>query len=550
MAGPKFNVISNWDAMEEQIIFYRTHLDIAVEDMFAPIKLSRVQHVIMREFGNCIDTQLDCSRGFGKTWLAIVGAFALGVLYPGSNILVVSATAQQATIALSKLKQLVEQNTNLANEISATNARTLVQVNKDTSKCTLKNGSVIESGSIDSLRGRRAKIVIEDEVRDIDQTKLQSIVSPIKNETRYNARVYGFKDFPSKTIAISSACEKNNPYFDAFMETVKNMANGDKQYFACALDWNAAVANGITDEDFFLREQHRLPALIFQMEYCAKFIGIASNSAFPYELVQSCRTLEKIEIEQPKNSKQRYCICLDVATSDDAKADNSILTVVKFTERSDGSFAKKLVYIRSFHGEKLDFLAEEIRKIYHLKFPNAEKIIYDDRGVGNGLDRFLDKEWIDPISGKEYPPLVADDAINASSSSERILRLFAASNELNQRLYTNLRVCLEQKSIELPVNSRIIKAKQAEVDDPSKLLTMEQSSIFEETDALQIEMGNIVRKQGTTGKYNIYDTPRNSLHKDRYSSLAMNIDYICELEKENMKKYRHGEICVGIASNF
>lgn len=549
MAGPKFNAITNWDAMEEQIIFYRTHLDIAVEDLFAPIKLSRVQHVLMREFGNCIDTQLCCTRGLGKTWLAIVGAFTLCVLYPGSNILVVSATAQQATIALKKLKQLVDQNANIRNEISTANSRSYVQVSKDRATCTLKNGSVIFSGSIDSLRGERAKIVIEDEVRDIDHEKLQAIVSPIKNETRYNARTYGFKDFPSKTIAISSACEKNNPYFDSYMKTVKSMAEGDKRYFACALDWNAAVANGITDEEFFLSEKKSLPELIFQMEYCAKFAGVAANSAFPYELVQSCRTLEKIETEQPKNCKQRYCISLDVATSDDKNADNSILTVVKFTERSDGSFTKKLVYIRSFHGEKLDFLAEEIRKIYHLKFPNAEKIIYDDRGVGNGLDRFLDREWIDPISGKEYPPLVSDEAINASSSSVKILRLFKAVNELNQRLYTNLRVSLEQQSIELPISSRIIRAKQAEIEDASKRLSKEQFAVFDETDALQIEMGNIICKQGMNGK-NIYDTPRNSMHKDRYSSLAMNIDYICELEKDNMKKYRHGEICVGVASGF
>lgn len=155
---PRAGVITNWDAMEEQLIFYRSHLDIFVEDAFQPIKLTRAQHVIIRQIGNCVDSKDTCSRGFGKTWLAALGGFALCVLYPGTTVLVVSATAKQATLALGKLKLLAEQNSNIANEISASNSKSLVQVSKDSSSCTLKNGSKLISASIDSARGVRAKV--------------------------------------------------------------------------------------------------------------------------------------------------------------------------------------------------------------------------------------------------------------------------------------------------------------------------------------------------------------------------------------------------------
>ena len=46
--------------MEEQIIFYRNHLDIFIEDAFAPIKLTKTQKVILRQFGNCIDVKATC----------------------------------------------------------------------------------------------------------------------------------------------------------------------------------------------------------------------------------------------------------------------------------------------------------------------------------------------------------------------------------------------------------------------------------------------------------------------------------------------------------
>jgi len=59
-------------------------------------------------------------------------------------------------------------------------------------------------------------------------------------------------------------------------------------------------------------------------------------------------------MEQPKNSKSRYVISLDIATSEAKDADNSVITVLKFNEKTDGSFHRKLVYMRSFHGKGLD----------------------------------------------------------------------------------------------------------------------------------------------------------------------------------------------------
>lgn len=548
MAAPRMGVITRWDLLEEQIQFYRSHLDIFVEEAFAPLRLTRDQHVIMRQLGNCIDSKDTCSRGFGKTWLAALGGFAIGVLYPGSTIGIVSATAMQATLALGKLKLMAEQNPNVANEINATNARTLVSVSKDSSRCTLKNGSVLESVALQSARGKRFKVVIVDEALDVDQESLESIIAPTRNATREICFNYGFKDYASKTITITSACEKSNQYYDNFVKDVRRMAQGDRTVFACALDYKAAAANGITDIDFFMKEKERMPDLIFQMEYGSKFIGANSNSAFPYELTQTCRTLDKVEMEQPKNSKSRYVIGLDIATSDAKGSDNTVLIVEKFTERSDGSYAKKLVHIRSYNGKPLDFLAEQLRQYYHIRFPNTEKIVYDARGIGDSFSRFLDQEWVDPVSGKEYPPLAVDDEPLVNPEADQVLHPFRAVNLLNQRIYTNLRVALEKRSIEIPMNSRTMKERQIQTEE-SKRMDMYEFANFEESDALQIEMGNIVEKTSSAGN-KTYDVPRNNQHKDRYSALAMANDYICELEKDNMKKNKRGPVCIGVVGSF
>ena len=549
MAVPRLGVITNWDLLEEQIIFYRTHLDIFIEDAFAPIKLTRDQHVIARQIGNCVDIKATCSRGFGKTWLAALCGFALCVLYPGTPVVVVSATAKQATLALGKLKLLASQNENIAREIQASNAKSLVQVSKDSASCTLKNGSTLNSTSLESGRGIRGKIIISDEALDIDVEEFEAVASPIRNTTREIAFNYGFKDYQSKTITITSACEKSNGYYENFLADVRKMAQGDRTVFACALDYRAAAANGITDMEFFLREKERMPDLIFQMEYGSKFIGANSNSAFPFNLTTPCRTLEQIEMEQPKNSKSRYVICVDIATSQAKGSDNTVLSVEKFTEKTDGSFARKLVHIRSYNGKPLDFLAEEVRKYYHLRFPNTEKIIYDARGLGDSFDRFFDKEWIDPYSGKEYPPLVVDDMPLTNPDAQQILHPFRAVNQLNQRIYTNLRVALEKRTIELPMSERTMRAKQQEIEDPDKRLSFEEMAVFLEADALQYEMGNIVEKTSASGN-KTYDVPRANQHKDRYSSLAMANDYISELEKESIRTHKRGPVCIGVVGSF
>lgn len=546
MATVKPGVITDWDMMERQVQFYRDHLDIFIEEQFAPIKLTKRQHVIARAFSKSDDMKVVCSRGFGKTFLIALCAFAVCCLYPGTAVAVCSGTAAQATLVFGKLKLLVEQNKSMAAELSSVGARTLVQLSKDKGKCSFKNGSTMESFALESMRGLRAKIVIVDEALEMDQHELDAIVSPLKNYKRDITFMYGFQDFPSKSVSITSACEKNNSFYEDFVRVVRDMGKGVPGSFACALNYEAAIDDGITDPEYFEKERARMPAAVFAMEYDSIFQGATSNSAFPYELTEGCRTLRQVETEQPKNSKSRYVMSIDIATSEASTADNSIISVLKFTERTDGSFAKKLVNIRSFHGKGLDVLANEVRQIFHLKFPNVERIIYDARGLGDSFSKFFLDPWVDPSTGKEYPALVHDDEPNVIPNAMPVLHAVRAVQTLNQKMATSLRVMLEKRTIELPLNSRIL---QAHSDEDSKKMTPQELAIFIEADALQFEMGNIVAKVSASGNY-IYDTPRLTMHKDRYSSLAMGCDYIADIEDENIKRKNRGPMCIGIATDY
>lgn len=81
-------------------------------------------------------------------------------------------------------------------------------------------------------------------------------------------------------------------------------------------------------------------------------------------------------------------------------------------------------------------------------------------------------------------------------------------------------------------------------------LTMEEKAIFLESDALQIEMGNIVMRT-TTGNTVIYDVARTTQHKDRYSALSMAVRYIAELEEIRKRRLMQpSDACIGVVSKF
>lgn len=83
--------------------------------------------------------------------------------------------------------------------------RGFVRLSKDKGIVYFKNGSKIESYSMDSVRGSRAKICVADEALQMSQDDIDSALSPVRNATRLICQNYGFKDLPSKIISISSA---------------------------------------------------------------------------------------------------------------------------------------------------------------------------------------------------------------------------------------------------------------------------------------------------------------------------------------------------------
>lgn len=522
--------LKNTDMWVRQIWYWRTHLDVFIEEYFK-IELKDVQKVEARMFGNCDTLYFVQSRGFGKTWLTAICCLAMGVLYPGSLIAVISGTAEQATLVLKKIDTYFVKYPDIMREIN-TVGHAPVQLSRSKGKCVLKNGSQIESYSIGTFRGNRAKIIVIDEAPEVKKDDLEGVAKPVRNTTREVCIQKHFKDYSSKIVSITSACLKSNYFYDAFVETVKRRSRGEKNCFACALDYRCAARIGITPLEFFEEEKASMPDTKFAMEYGSVFIGAESGSVFPYELTEKCRVLTDVEVAMPAKSTADYIMGVDLATSSAKNADNAVVVIIKLIELENGSYLKKLVYIRSFHGKRLDALATEVRKLL-VKFPNVSKVVVDCRGLGDAFPAFLSQPWTDPDTDKEYPPLVTDDQQSIIHNAVAMIHPVIANNLMNHQMVSATTIALEQGALELPVTSRHILGNHVANDDEgaaTKKLTKEQLAIFVETDALQIEMGNIVGKASGAGSI-IYDVAKSTQHKDRYSALGMALKYISDLEE-------------------
>jgi hypothetical protein len=190
-----------------------------------------------------------------------------------------------------------------------------------------------------------------------------------------------------KMIYISSAHLKTTDLYKRFIDHYTKMKEGHSDYFVCSLDYRVGVNAGIFEEEDILQEKDKPTTTLeaFQYEYLGIFVGSSSNSYYPFELTEKCRSLEDCELEQPKRCQAHYVITHDVAVSANRKSDNAVTHVIKIKQRSGGTYYKEVVYTKVVNGASLLKQRDFLRELIHIKFPNTTKLIIDTLGSGAGL---------------------------------------------------------------------------------------------------------------------------------------------------------------------
>jgi hypothetical protein len=438
------------------------------------------------------------ARGTGKTWLLAILAIAKAILYPHSEIVVVSSTKAQAGLLVEKCQDLQNSYPNIAREIYG------ITTNMNRWAVDFHNGSTIKVvASRDSSRGRRSTFTIYEEFRLIDKDIVDSVIRPfsyIRQVPYLKIPEYSNLGEEPKEVFISSAYLKGLWWFEETKKNIKAMLAGENKGFI-AFDFRLSVKHHIKTVASIKNEISKMDEITAMMEYGNVPFGEGANSYFKLKQFTKARTVEKafypqrIETYNPKKNPygiprmdgEIRVVSSDVAQRAGRANDLSITSLIRLLPTQKGYF-RELSYIESFSGVNSILQSLRLKQLYY-DF-EADYIVLDVAAGGGGLPMYdqLGQITKDDERGIEYPAMtimqhnsldanVYDELSRRTLGINAIPVVYPISGVavLNSKIAVEMRDKLQKRLFGLLVDETraedyLIKSKQNEYmnnDDPT-----------------------------------------------------------------------------------
>lgn len=244
----------NLDAIRKEIAFYREYPDLFVDAIKGPdstFKFRFTQRIFLRSIMRHRYVYCTFTRGFSKSFLAIMGLMLKAVLFPGSKVFVTTGGKEQAAmITMSKVEEICKLIPALQNEINW--ERGVSTKSKDNVKYVFKNGSELDIlAARESSRGQRRNGGVMEEVILIEETPLNEIILPTMNVDRLlpDGTTDPDEVINQSQIYITSAGWKNSFAYQKLIEILLNSVIYPDKYMTLGGDYKLAILEGAVKED-------------------------------------------------------------------------------------------------------------------------------------------------------------------------------------------------------------------------------------------------------------------------------------------------------------
>ena len=527
--------------INERASYYRENPQRFVEE-YLGIKLKLFQKILIYAMMHYDYFLFIACRGLGKTFLTALFACVRGILYPGTKIVVCSATFKQGRELVLKITDdFAHKSSLLRSEIEAWST--------GQNDCYIKfrNGSIIRVvTATESSRGGRSNILIIDESRLVSQKIVDSILKPFNAEPRHPRYLdkTEYKYYPremNKEMYLSSAWYQASELYDKAKAYTANFLDDRLNYFICDLPYQLSIKEGLLMREQIENEmsEQTFSYVTFMMEREGKFYGSGENSLFNLRVLNERRILTDsfhdldfykttdIQIPKKKIGEVRI-LSVDVALLASKKHDNDASAFVLncAVPTNTNEYISNIVYIETVE----DVMTEELGLMvmrYFYQY-NCDYLGLDANGIGQAILDYIMADRYDPVYGMTY---CAINCCNNDDLAERckvkyapkVVYAIKANAKSNNDMCLALRAGCQNGSINFLINDNDIEQYLAKsIKGYSKLTEIQKVKLklpYVQTTLMIDELINL-KHSVKNGLISVYE--HKGMRKDRYSALEYN----------------------------
>ena len=564
--------------------YYRRNIHRFATDYFG-LRLHIYQILILWAMSWSRLVVVIASRAAAKSYIIAIYSCCRAVLYPGSRIVLTSATRGQSQLIVSEKikKELCDASPNLRREIAK------ISDNNNDVYVKFKNGSSIHTVTLSkNSRGNRSTVNVGEEAREIDIDVYNEVVNPflIVRQAPFMllpdyAGDEQFQENPCE-IFISSSIEESHWLYGLAKKAMTGMLKDDGQFFI-AFDYSITLKHGIRTRNQLIDAKAKSDPITWMVEYENLVLRANSKAYFTYDLLKENQTLVrafyprrnedvvnrvKNKYALPKQPGELRVVSCDIAAIDRSGNDNSSFSCLRLFEetsytadgRPEKDYRVQIPYVEAIRGQETKKQAIRIRQLYD-DF-DADFIVLDARNLGISIYDTLARVLYDDERGVEYKPLkcMNDETVAnriVSPNADPKIFVVAASAKLNSEIAVNFKAMLLEHRVDLLVDKTNGIAEMSKYIPDYNGLDADTQLFYErpylETMLAVNEMINLVyEKMQATGLIRISEVGKNT--KDRYTSISYGCYFVSQLARDLLNDtdeydFAHAPSCVS-AVNF
>lgn len=500
-------------------------------------------------------------RGIGKTFLVALFSVIKCILYPGTKIVVSSATFKQSKELVGKITDdFMHRSAMLRSEIERTST------GQNDCGVWFKNGSFLVCRvANENARGARCNVLIIDESRLVPKNIIDDIFVPMLNAPRSPGYLskpeYSHLAEVGQKLFLSSAWYKQSELYSMLKGYTINMLKDDSKFFACDLPYQLSIASNIMMRETIenVKADPDFNDISFMMEYEGKFYGSGEDSLFKLDVLENRRNLKtsfrsleyyrNTNIKPPmKQAGEKRILSVDIALLASRKHNNdaSCFIINQLLPNGEMDYISNIVYIDTAEGLVTDELGIMIMRYFYQY--DCDYLSLDANGVGQSCLDFCFADRYDAIYGCTYPAI---QTVNSEDLNERckiknapkVIYAIKANAKSNNDMALALRAGFQNGNINLLISENNIEDELSNVIKGYNKLSIPQQ-VREKIPYLQTTflIEELINLEHDIVNGLVKVKEKSGMRKDRYSSLEYNYFVAQELARKLKPKKNNFDI--------